>query len=87
MPAAAGWAMIFLFLEMGMSIFFEKLLPIGNRDLVIIRMDLAECEEAVAIAAVLDERSLEAGFYADNLGKIDIALELPLGGSLDVEIF
>ncbi len=49
-------------------------------DLVIIRVDFGKGEEAVAVAAIIDERGLERGFDPRHLGEIDIPLELfPLG--------
>ncbi len=64
----------------------EEALPVGDRDLVVVGMDFAESEEAVAVAAVFDERRLKARLYPYHLGEIDISLELLLGRCLDVEI-
>ncbi len=64
----------------------QQPLPIGNGDLVVVRMDFAEGEEAVAVAAILDECRLERRLHANHLGEVDISLELPLRRSLDVEI-
>jgi hypothetical protein len=50
-------------------------------------VNFAECEETVAIAAVLDERGLQAGLDPDYFGEIDIPFQLPFGRRLDVEIF
>ena len=58
---------------------------VGDGDLIIIRMDFAEGEEAVAVAAVLHESSLQAGLYANDLGKIDIAAKLALRAGFKVE--
>ena len=65
----------------------RQALTIGDGDLIVVGVDFAEGEEAVAIAAVLDEGGLQARLYADNLGKVDVALELSLGRGLDVEVF
>ncbi len=65
----------------------DQALPVGDGDLVVVGMDLVEREEAVAVAAVFDERGLQARLYPDHLGEVDVALELFLGGCLDVEIF
>ena len=48
-------------------------------------MDLGEGEEAVAIAAVIDERRLQRRFDPRHLGEIDVTPELLLGGGLEVE--
>ena len=65
----------------------DEPLPIGHRNLVIIRVDFGKCQEAMAVAAIFHERRLEAGLHADDLGEVDVAFELALGGRLDVEIF
>ena len=56
----------------------QQLLAIGDRDLVVVRMDFREGQEAVAIATVLDERRLERRLDAHHLGEVDVALELLL---------
>ena len=65
----------------------DQALPVGDGDLIVVGMDFAEGEEAVAVAAVFDERGLQAGLYPNHLGEVDVALELALGRCLDVEIF
>ena len=49
-------------------------------------MDLAEGQEAVAVAAILDEGRLQRGLDPGHLGEIDVALELKLGRGLEVEV-
>src|SRR5690606_12447634 len=46
-------------LRLGGGLLLLEGFPIGHRDLVVVGMDLAEGEKAVAIAAVLDEGGLE----------------------------
>jgi len=58
---------------------------IGDGDLVVIRVDFAEGEEAVAVAAIFHERSLQAGLYANDLGEIDVAAKLALRAGFKVE--
>ena len=60
-------------------------LPVGERDLVVVRVDLAEGEEAVAVAAVLDEGRLERRLDARHLREIDVALDLLLVFGLEIE--
>jgi hypothetical protein len=50
-------------------------------------VNFAERQEAVPVAAVLDEGGLERRLHANDLGEVDIALELSLARRLDVEIF
>ena len=54
----------------------DQRLPVGNRDLVVVGMDFAEGEKAVAIAAVVDEGGLQRRLDARDLGQIDVAAEL-----------
>ena len=67
--AAAGVAMtralavgavvgLFLSFAMGAFIRLDQRLTVGDRDLVVVRMDFAESEKAVAVAAVFDEGGL-----------------------------
>src|SRR5690606_16714160 len=58
---------------------------VGDRDLVVVRVDLVEGQEAVAVAAVLDEGGLQAGLYAGDLGEIDVAPKLTLRAGFKVE--
>ncbi len=65
----------------------EQTLPVGDRDLVVVGMDLAEGEKAVPVAAVFDEGGLQRRFDPDNLGEVDVALELLFRRRFDVVIF
>jgi hypothetical protein len=49
-------------------------------------MDFAKGEKSVAIAAVFHESGLQTGFYADDLGEVDIAFELTPRLGFDIEI-
>ena len=62
-------------------------LPVGDGDLVIIGVDLAEGEEAVAVAAIVDERRLKRRFDPDDLGEIDVPAKLFLVGGFEIELF
>ena len=59
--------------------------PVGDRDAVIVGVDLVEGEETMAIAAIIDKRRLQRRLDPDDLGQIDVALELFLGGCLEIE--
>jgi hypothetical protein len=65
----------------------EQRLTVGNRDLVVVRMDFVEGEKAVAIAAVIDEGRLQRRFDARDLGEVDVAAQEFAGGGLEVELF
>ena len=58
--AIAG-AVLALLLGLAMRAFvgLDQRLTVGDRDLVIVGMDFAEGEEAVAVAAIFDERRLQ----------------------------
>jgi hypothetical protein len=49
---------LFLGLAMGALVGLDQGLTVGDRDLVIVGMDFAEGEEAVAVAAIFDEGRL-----------------------------
>ena len=65
----------------------DQRLPVGDRDLVVVGMDFAEGQEAMAVAAIIDERRLQRRFDARDLGEIDIAAELFAVSRLEVEFF
>ncbi|WP_283810242.1 hypothetical protein [Bradyrhizobium sp. Gha] len=87
--AAALGAVLALFLGLAMGLFLglDQRLTVGNRDLVVIGMDFAEGEEAVAIAAVFDEGGLERGFDPCDLGEVDIPAQLLALRGLEVKLF
>jgi hypothetical protein len=52
---------------MGTLIGFDQRLTIGNGDLIVIGMNFAEGEEAVAVAAIFDEGGLQRRFDPRDL--------------------
>ena len=56
-----------LFLGM-LALFTQQCFAIFARNLVIVGMDFAERQEAVAIAAIIDERRLQRRFDPRDLG-------------------
>ena len=77
----------FLGLAMGALIGFDQRLTVGDRDLVIVGMDFAEGQEAMAVAAIFDEGRLQRRLYARDLGEIDVSTELFALGGLEVKLF
>jgi hypothetical protein len=71
----------------GGAIRIERRLTIGDGDAVIVGMDFAEGQEAVAIAAIFDEGRLQRRLDARHLGEIDVALDLFFCGSLEIKFF
>ena len=77
---------VVLFAACMLALFFiEQRLPVGDGDLVVIRVDFAEGEEAVAVAAIFDEGRLKRRLDACYLGKIDVAAKLLAVGALEIE--
>jgi hypothetical protein len=72
---------------MGALVGLDQRLTVGDRDLIVVRVDFAERQEAVAVAAIFDERRLQRRFYARDLGEIDIAAELLALGGLEIKFF
>ena len=85
--APDGPTLLVVFVTVGAGVLFEERLPVGDRNLVIVRMDFGKSQEAVAIAAVIDEGRLQRGFDPRDLGKIDIAAKLSLGSGFEIEFF
>ena len=73
-----GSALVALFLR-------DQRLPVGDRDLVVVGMDFRERQEAVTVAAVVDERRLQRRLYAGDFGEVDITAKLFAVGALEVE--
>jgi hypothetical protein len=63
----------------------DQRLPIGDRNLIIVRMDFRECQEAMAVAAVIDECRLKGRLNARYLRQIDVATKLFTLRGLEVE--
>jgi hypothetical protein len=72
---------------MGAFVGLDQRLTVGDRDLVVVGMNFAEGEEAVAVAAIFDEGRLERRFYPRDLGEVDIAAQLLALGGLEIKFF
>lgn len=86
---AAVRAVFGLFLSFAVRAFIrlDQRLTVGYRNLVVVRMDFAESEKAVAVATVFDEGGLQRRFDARDLGEVDIAAELLALRSLEIKFF
>jgi hypothetical protein len=69
-----------------LGLFAEQSLAVGLGDLIIIRMDFAEGQKAMAVSAIIDERRLERRFYPGDLGEINIAFELLVLSGFEVKL-
>jgi hypothetical protein len=87
--AVAVGAVLALFLGLAMRAFvgLDQRLTVRDRDLVVVGMDFAEGQEAMAVAAIFDEGCLQRRLYARNLGEVDIAAQLFALGSLEIKFF
>jgi hypothetical protein len=88
LPPSGGPVLVFLFgFAMGAFVGLDQGLPVGDRDLVVVRMNFAEGEKAVAVAAIFDEGRLKRGLYPRDLGEVDIAAQLLALGGLEIKFF
>ena len=68
------------------ALLFHQRLAVSDGDLVVVRVDFRERQEAVAVAAVIDEGRLKRRLDPRYLGEIDVAGELPLVLRFKVEL-
>jgi hypothetical protein len=86
--AVVGAVFAFFFgLAMGALVRLDQGLTIGDWNLIIIRVDFAEGEKAVTVAAILDEGSLQGWFYTRDFGEVDIATQLFALSGLEIKLF
>src|SRR6185312_198602 len=85
--AAAAGAMIGVGIGGALGALFlgDQRLSVGDRDLIIIGMDFRKGEEAVPVAAVIDEGRLQRRLDARDLGEIDVTAKLLAVGAFEVE--
>ena len=72
---------------MGAFVRLDQRLAIGDRNLIIVRVNFAESEKAVTVAAIFDEGGLQRRLYARDLGEVDIAAQLFALGGLEIKFF
>ena len=68
-------------------LFGEQRHAVGDRDLIIVRVDFGKREEALAVSSVFNEGRLQGRLHARYLGKINIAFERSFGGGLEIKFF
>src|SRR5689334_21681707 len=78
---------LFLGLAMGALIGLDQCLTVGDRDLIVVGMDFAEGQEAMAIAAIFDEGRLQRRLYTGDLGEINVAAQLLALRGLEIKLF
>jgi hypothetical protein len=59
-PAASFAIGLFVVLALGQGFLLKKRLSVGDRNLVIVRMDFGEGKKPVPIAAIVDEGGLKS---------------------------
>ncbi|WP_341510368.1 hypothetical protein [Bradyrhizobium sp. ISRA442] len=86
--AAVGTILVLLLgFAMGLLLGLDQRLPVGDRDLIVVGMDFAEGEEAVAVAAIFHKGGLERGFDPGDLGEVDISAQLLALRGLEIKLF
>ena len=58
------------------SFLFKKRLPVSRRDLIVVGMDFAKGQKAVAVAAIVHKRRLQRRFDPGYLCQIDVSAKL-----------
>jgi hypothetical protein len=89
MTAASAGAIVGFHIGSTLVVLFlrDQRLPVGNRNLIVVRVDFRKRQEAMAIAAVVDESRLQGRFNARDFGEIDITAKLFAVGALEIEFF
>src|SRR6266404_1384277 len=77
----------FLGFAMGALVRLDQRLAIGDRNLIIVRVNFAEGQEAVAVAAIFDEGGLQRRLYARDFGEVDVAAQLFALRGLEIKFF
>src|ERR1700722_305848 len=65
----------------------EKRQAVGDRNLVVVRMNFRKGQESLPVASVLDESGLQGRFDPGYLGEINISLERSFRGRLKIKFF
>jgi hypothetical protein len=86
-PAAGAVFVLLLRLAVGALVGLDQRLTVGDRNLIIVGMNFAESEEAVAVAAILDKGGLQRRFDARDLGEVDIAAKLLALRGFEIKLF
>src|SRR5215475_2778105 len=86
LPPDAGAAIGLGFrVTVGALLLVDQRLSIGDGNLVVVRMDFAECQETMAVAAVVDERRLQRRLDPRYLSKVDVASQLTAACRFKIE--
>jgi hypothetical protein len=85
--AAAAGAVLGFFLGFAMRalIGLDQGLTVGNRNLIVVRMDFTEGQKSVTVSAVFNECGLQRRLYASDLGKVDVAAQLLALGRFEIK--
>ena len=70
----------------GLGLFLLQRLPVGDRDLVVVGMDLVEGEKAMPVAAVVDEGGLQRRLDPRHLCQVDVASEQLARRRFEIEL-
>jgi hypothetical protein len=76
---------VFFFVALRLRLFLDQGLTVGDRNLIIIRMDFRESKKTVPITAVVDKGGLKRRLDPHHLGEINIAAKLFFTGGFEIE--
>ena len=65
-------------------LFLDQCLAVVDRDLIVVRMNFAESQKAVAVATEIDKSCLQGRFYPRDFREIDVAFDLFFESCLDI---
>src|SRR5260370_9277069 len=82
----AGAAIGFGFrVAVGALLLVDQRLPVGDGNLVVIRVDFAERQKAMAVAAIVYEGPLERRLDPPHFGQVDVASPLAAPCRLEIQ--
>src|SRR5260370_6858547 len=82
----AGAAIGFGFrVAVGALLLIDQRLPVGDGNLVVIRVDFAERQKTMAVAAIVYERPLERRLDPRHFGKGDVASQLAAAFPFEIQ--
>ena len=76
---------LFLGFAMGAFVGLDQRLTVGDRNLIVVRMDFTEGQEAMAVAAIFDEGCLQRRLHPRDLGEVDVAAQLLALGGFEIK--
>ena len=85
--SAGAVVRIFFSFTMRALVGLDQRLTVGDGNLIIVRMNFAERQKSMAVAAIFDERRLQRRFNTGDFGEIDISAKLLALCGLEIKLF